>query len=79
MDIDSAAQFLVSSILVGIGLSVVAVALVFINNLLSKYWKPVKIWVPSYFDNGPTRFMTDEEMTRVAPTMEQTPASPKPN
>jgi len=79
MDIDSAAQFLVSSILVGLGLAVVAVALVFINNLLSRYWKPVKIWLPGYFDHGPTRFMTDEEMSRVAPTMEQAPASPKPN
>jgi hypothetical protein len=79
MDIDSSAQFLVSSILVGLGLSAVAVALVFINNLLSKYWKPVKIWVPSYFDHGPTRFMTDEEVNRVAPTMDQTPPTSKPN
>jgi cell division protein FtsX len=70
MDIDNAAQFLVSSILIGLGISALAVALVFINNLLSRYWKPVKIWVPSYFDNTPSRFMTDEEI-RVAQEQKQ--------
>jgi hypothetical protein len=65
MDIDAAAQFLVSSILIALGTVSITVALVFINNLLSKYWKPVKIWVPSYFEHANTRFMTDEEAARI--------------
>jgi len=70
MEIESAAEFLVSSVLIGLGVTVFSVAIVFINNILHKYWKPVKIWVPSYFDHGPTRFATDEEMARVTPTLE---------
>ena len=73
MEIDSSAQFLVGSILMGLGFCVIAVSLVFINNILAKYWKPVKIWVPSYMAEHPPRFATDEELQRVPPSMDKDP------
>jgi hypothetical protein len=42
MDIDTASNFLVGSILFGLGLTVLTIAIVVINNIFSKYWKPVK-------------------------------------
>ena len=49
MSIDSAAVFLAGSILIGLGLIAIIVTLLAINNLLSKYWKPLD-WglMPSY-------------------------------
>lgn len=74
MDIDNAANFLVGSILFGLGFCVIVITLTIINNLLHKYWKPVKIWVPNYMaEEKPPRFATDEEMNRIAPSMDKTP------
>lgn len=42
MDIDSAATFFVGTILVGLGVIIVAMVVLLLNNLFSKYWKPVK-------------------------------------
>jgi len=71
MEIDSSAEFLVGSVLMGLGFCVLAIALVFINNVFAKYWKPVKIWVPKYMDNTvPPRFATDEEMRNIAPHLD---------
>jgi hypothetical protein len=46
MDMDQAAVFLAGSILTALGFIVVIVAIVAINNILHKYWKPVKIFTP---------------------------------
>lgn len=73
MEIDSSAEFLVGAILMGLGFCVIAVALVFINNILAKYWKPVKLWVPSYMAEQPPRFATDEELNRITPSMDKDP------
>ena len=74
MDIDSSAQFLVSAVLMGLGFCVIVIALVFINNVFHKYWKPVTIWVPSYMaEPRPPRFATDEEMNKIAPSMDKEP------
>lgn len=67
MELETAAEFLVGSILFGLGFCILALALVCINNIFHKYWKPVKIWVPTYMDSTP-RFATDEELNRVAPS-----------
>jgi hypothetical protein len=72
MELETAAEFLVGSILFGLGFCMLALALVCINNIFHKYWKPVKIWVPSYMDQSSPRFVTDEELTRVAPTYNET-------
>lgn len=68
MDIESSANFLVGSILTGLGFCIIAIVIVFINNILSKYWKPVKI---IYWQTPPSRFATEEEMTRIAPLMDK--------
>lgn len=70
MDIDNAANFLVGSILFGLGFCVIVISLVCINNIIAKYWKPVKIWMPNYFVNQP-RFATEDELNRIAPIMEK--------
>ena len=79
MELESAAEFLVGSILIGLGAITLTIAAVTINNILAKYWKPVKLWTPKWMDfpnaNG-TRFMTPEEEAeynkRVAPTLDDT-------
>lgn len=77
MDIDSSANFLVGSILTCLGLAIVGILIVFLNNIFSKYWKPVNwgSWVPKWvyeaYGQPPVRFMTKEEYERVAPTFEQ--------
>ena len=46
MTIEQAGNFLISSILVGIGFCIITVAILVINNLFHKYWKPVRIFTP---------------------------------
>ena len=46
MDMNQAAVFLGGSILIMLGFVVVIIGLVTINNILHKYWKPVKIFHP---------------------------------
>ena len=70
MDVESMANFFVGSILCGLGLVALAIAMVTINNIFAKYWKPVKIWMPKYLDQPPTRFMTEEEAARIPPVMD---------
>lgn len=42
MDIQPAVNFLVGSILLSLGIIVVGIAILILNNLFSKYWKPIK-------------------------------------
>jgi len=42
MDMDTAATFLAGSILIMMGFVVVVIGIVIINNIFSRYWKPVK-------------------------------------
>jgi hypothetical protein len=65
MDITHAAIFLAGSILMSLGLVVIVVAAVVINNILSIYWKPVKIINPINYP--PTRFATEEELEQIDP------------
>lgn len=46
MDMDQAAVFLSGSILTALGFIVIVGAVVVVNNILHKYWKPVKIFSP---------------------------------
>jgi len=56
---DQAAVFLAGSILTMLGFIVVFAGIILINNLLSTYWKPVKMF---RYDTPPDRFLSDEEM-----------------
>ena len=46
MSMDQGAVFLASSILLMLGFIVIAAGAIAINNMLSQYWKPVKIFHP---------------------------------
>ena len=46
MSIEQSSVFLAGSILTMLGFIVVVIGIVVINNILSKYWKPVKLFTP---------------------------------
>jgi hypothetical protein len=48
MTIESASTFLVGSILVSLGFLVVISVTILVNNLIAKYWKPIKLWTWEY-------------------------------
>ena len=67
---DQAAVFLAGSILTALGFVVFIIAVIFVNNLLHKYWKPVRIftadsWVAM---NPPVRYASTEEVEKITPT-----------
>jgi hypothetical protein len=57
MTVESASTFLVSSLLLMIGFIIIVIAIVIINNILHKYWKPLKILK---FEEYPPRFIQEE-------------------
>lgn len=73
MDMDNAAAFLAGSILYGLGIVFGIACCVVVNNLISKHWKPVRIWTADSwmaFNHNP-RYATEEELARIAPHMEE--------
>ena len=72
MDMDQAAVFLAGSILTALGFIVVVISIVVINNIIAKFWKPVKLFTADSWNiNPPERFASQEELNRVAPNIEQ--------
>ena len=72
MDETQAATFLASTILIGLGISIVGVVIVFLNNIFSKYWKPVQFSIiPDAIRNHPpVRFAEPHELNEVSKTAE---------
>jgi hypothetical protein len=72
MDMDQAAVFLAGSILTMLGFVIVVAGFVVINNIIHKYWKPVKIFTPDSWSmiNPPLKFVNQDELDRVAPKLE---------
>jgi hypothetical protein len=63
---DQAAVFLAGSILTVMGFIVVVAGVVAINNILHKYWKPVRMFTAdSWHFNPPVRYATDEELAKL--------------
>jgi hypothetical protein len=74
MDMDQAAVFLAGSILTALGFLVVIAAIVVVNNVLHKYWKPVRMFTADSWNfNPPPRYVTEEEINKIAPTLKQEP------
>ena len=72
MDMDQAAVFLAGSILTMLGFIVVIAGVIAINNLLHKYWKPVKIFTADSWNiNPPQRFAHEDELARIAPHIDE--------
>ena len=57
---------------------VIIIAIVFVNNILHKYWKPVRIFtLDSWNLNPPARYATPEEMEKIAPHLDTTTVDKK--
>ena len=69
MSIDQASAFLIGSILMALGFIVLAIAVTVINNIFSRYWRPVNMGsvLPKIMTEPTGRFATEEELARIAP------------
>jgi hypothetical protein len=65
MDMDQAAVFLAGSILTAIGGVVIVAAVVAVNNIIHRYWKPIQIFTPDSWSVGTgTRFAEPHELDK---------------
>jgi hypothetical protein len=60
MDMDQSAVFLAGSILTALGFIVFVIAIVIVNNIIHRWWKPLG-WNFGIL-SAPTRFATPEEL-----------------
>jgi hypothetical protein len=67
MTVDSAATFFVASILIGFGVIIIAIIMLTLNNLFSKFWKPIKwnVYVPFIPTEEPRFEPTSNTTTEV--------------
>jgi len=69
MDIDKSAIFLAGSVLIMLGFVVIVAGSIVINNILHKYWKPVRIFTADSWNlNPPMRYATAEELEKLKPS-----------
>lgn len=54
MQIDDAANFLVGTLLIGLAFCLMGVLVLFLNNIFSKYWKPVHWRIENLFSDYST-------------------------
>ena len=56
MDVENAANILAGSILTGLAVVTIVITVVAINNIIAKFWKPVKLFTPDSWKafNPPT-------------------------
>ena len=59
MDMDQAAVFLAGSILTALGFLVVIASIIVVNNLLHRYWKPVRIFTLDSWHVNPPEDITE--------------------
>ena len=72
MDMDQAAVWLAGSILIMLGFVVVTIGVVVINNIIAKYWKPVRIFTMDSWNLNPNvRYAHQEELDRLVPNKEK--------
>ena len=61
MNLEQAAIFLTGSILTVLGFVVIVIGAVSINNILYRYWRPVRFF---YYDERPMPRFVDEENSK---------------
>lgn len=73
MNVESAASMLAGSILTVLTLVVFVIGAIAINNILHKYWKPVRIFTADSWNiiPAPTRFIEPTESVVDQPTESQ--------
>jgi hypothetical protein len=65
MDMDQAAVFLAGSVLIMMGVIVIVAAVVAVNNIIHRYWKPIKIFTADSWNLGHgTRFAEPHELDK---------------
>ena len=62
MNMDSAAIFMAGSILVTLGFLVIVIGIITVNNLIDKYWKPVRLFKYEYH---PVYFEQDKDNKEI--------------
>jgi len=69
MDIDKSAVFLAGSVLIMFGFIIIVAGCAVINNILHKYWKPVRIFTSDSWQpfSGIPRYATEEELAKIEP------------
>ena len=67
MDMDQAAVFLAGSVLTALGFIVVVIGLVVINNIISRYWRPIKIFTEDSWVGfgGSARFAEPQDVGKT--------------
>lgn len=67
MDVDTASEILAGSILTGLAFVVAVITVVVINNIIHKYWKPVRIFTTDSWAafNPPAQFIEQEKVPPV--------------
>ena len=74
MDMDQAAVFLAGSILTALGFIAVIMGLVVINNIISRYWKPIRIFTEDSWHGfgSSARFVEPPEIEKTQePTLKK--------
>ena len=74
MDMDQAAVFLAGSILTALGFIAVAIGIVVINNIIARFWRPVRIFTEDSWTSfgGPARFAEPLEVEKTQePTLKK--------
>lgn len=67
MEMNQAAVFLAGSILITIGFVVIMIGIIFVNNIIHKFWKPIKFWTPETWQgNPPIRYASSDEIKKMA-------------
>jgi hypothetical protein len=61
MDMDQAAVWLGGSILTALGFVVLVIAIVVVNNILHKYWKPVRIFTSDSWNLNPPQYQYQQD------------------
>ena len=75
MSMESAAVFMSASILITIGVVVIVMGIIIVNNLFDRYWKPVKMFKYEY---RPVYYRQDEPVAEVDKTVEPKMEEPTP-
>jgi UPF0716 family protein affecting phage T7 exclusion len=66
MDMDQAAVFLAGSVLTVLGFITVVIGLVVINNIIARYWRPIRIFTEDSWKGitGNARFAEPHELEK---------------
>ena len=66
MDMDQAAVFLAGSILTALGFVAVVIGLVVINNIIARFWRPIRIFTEDSWKGigGNARFVEPHEVEK---------------